>query len=133
MKLAELEDTLPNGFHDAKLLKADLDESSQLATLRLELLTSLPVEPPAIEIVEYRPASLRLGQLSVFDAPDQLLRGNWSTLDVQGFVPTEQHWPRFRSLDDRSKQLAYSFYVHDWNNSIHTVAEDAELSWREFS
>ena len=129
MTLAQLEEILPNGFHDAELLGVDLDERSGLAILRMRLLTSRPPEGLDEELIEYRLAALSLSGLLIFTAPEQLLQSSWSKLDVQGFVPSEQQWPQIASLDEESKHLAYSFFVHDWNASIHTVASQATLSW----
>ena len=129
MNLAQLEETLPNGFHDAKLTHFELDEDQGTAILQMRLLVSDPVEEASREVIKYKPAEISIKGLSVMEVPPELLQDQWSLLDVQGFIPNEKQWSTFANLDNDARQNSYSFFVHDWNTSIHMVASQAEVHW----
>jgi hypothetical protein len=130
MNLSELAQTLPNGFHDAVISGMDVHEAAETATLYIRLLISLPPEESGVEIVEYKPAEIRLNGGVIVESSRPLLRDFGEEYDTQGCVPDDKQWPRLATLDKDSRHSAYSFFVIDWNAFIHTIASKAELFWQ---
>jgi hypothetical protein len=129
MNLAQIADILPNGFHDAKLIQFELDKGGSTAILQMRILVSDIVRESAGEPIRYKPAELSIMGLSTVDVPTEFSREQWSSLDVEGFIPNEKQWLRFATLDETARQNAYSFFIRDWNTFIHTVASNAEINW----
>jgi hypothetical protein len=128
MTLAELEDTLPNGFHDASIFGVSIDYKRQTATL----------DP---EVPGYRRALAKvLGlRICVVDPPDPnsqygVLAGNEP--QVSGFVTcTAEYWkdrldPKLVEAAGREAPLD-SFFVRNWNSCIHIAATDATHEWTD--
>src|SRR5580704_6466135 len=115
MTLRELEDTLPNGFHDAQIGSIAVDFLTASATLRLKILTSLPDTEKETGVL-YREIAVQLkglrgihlassGNMKNYPKPDCWMK-------VQGFNPTEDSLisvPNMRALDSNT---VYGFFVH---------------------
>ncbi|NYF88977.1 hypothetical protein RBB79_05485 [Tunturiibacter empetritectus] len=133
MTLKELEDTLPNGFHDAQIGSIAVDFLTSSATLRLKILTSLPDTEEETGVL-YREIAIQLEGLRGIHLTSFGSMKNYPNLNcwmkVQGFKPTEDSLsvPNMRGLDS---DTFYGFFVHDWNDSIYLSAETATLieSW----
>lgn len=139
MTLAELERTLPNGFHDAILYGLSVDYKDQEITLDIELSFAAPDDPP--ELPGYRRAKIRISGVKIFaiDPPDS--RPQYGTLSgdelpMSGFVTaSDEHWSsRIGSqLIEAAGPDApfYSFFVSRWNSCIHIAATDATCTWQD--
>ena len=57
MTLEELDHSLPNGFHDAKMFSLSIDYAAGIAIFRLSLLVGWPDDPPP-ERYAYQEATL---------------------------------------------------------------------------
>lgn len=66
MRLDELEDSLPNGFHDASIEGIVVDYVSQRATLQMKLLVSSPEAETQSEREIYKRGKLQLLRHLVF-------------------------------------------------------------------
>ncbi len=132
MQLIEIENSLPNGFHDAYLESVNVDYVSRRALMKLRLCTGDPDARTEKEREAYEEADLELLDLVylVIEGPDPRTKyvetkGLW----VDGGeakpgaapgvpVPVEQL---------PSGAFAYWFFVRDWNSFIHVAARDARL------
>jgi hypothetical protein len=136
MTLAELEDTLPNGFHDAFIYAFSIDYKDQKLDLDMELSYSQPDDPPE---VPNKRVIIRVSGLKLFavDPPDpQYGALDGDELFVQGFVTaSSEHWKN--SIDPKlveapgSDAPLYSFFVDSWNSCIHIAATDAVCIWSD--
>ena len=62
MTLEEIDQSLPNGFHDSKILGVRLDYVQQTAEIDMELLFSGPDD---VDTEEYRSATLSISELII--------------------------------------------------------------------
>jgi len=132
VQLIEIENSLPNGFHDAYLESVDVDYVSRRALIKLRLCTGDPDAATEKERESYEQANLELLDLVylVIDGPDPRTKyAETKGLWVDGGeakpgsapvtpVPVEQL---------PSGAFAYWFFVRDWNSFIHVAARDAKL------
>lgn len=131
MTLEDLDNALPNGFHDATI--SDLARNFENATLRLKIdvLVGLPSDPPG-EADRYRAGELIFhGVLfCVIEAPD-----HESAFRHPGCI-----WFCFSRMEPGalpdslmnslpSETLCYSFYILDWESHIHVAAADVSFAW----
>ena len=131
MTLRTLEDTLPNGFHDAKLGEVTFDFITRSARLKLKILISLP-DIEAETGVLYREIGVQLTGLLGIHLRSEYMKhfekseDRW--LQIQGFVPTAEELVDIRAMSGIPLELTYGFFVHDWNQSIYLAAEAAALN-----
>ena len=134
MTLEELDQTLPNGFHDMEICSMELDYLTATARLNVRLLVGWPDDPEP-ESQEYQAAVLTISGLCLcsIEPPDPshpfLPDGN--PIMVSGDPAKSDSLP---SLDQLSAKFpvgawCYRFFVHDWNAFIHFAAKDAQISW----
>jgi len=132
--LEELDDNLPNGFHDAQILSFELDYEAGIAKFNLNLLVGWPDDPEP-ERQSYQKATLVVRGLCFcsIDPPDS----------TYPFLPDGRHiWvsgdpakpDHLLSLPDLTRKFpagawCYRFFVHDWNAFIHIAGCDAEVKW----
>jgi len=123
--IEELELTLPNGFHDARLLRLDIDYCARQATITLDVVVNEERKP------EFRSGVLRItGVLFlVLDPP-----GPGSTLasSKPSRIDTGQGQPNTSPLTlppVPSGHFLQWFFVVDWNSFIRVCAEDASFEW----
>jgi len=132
--LEELDDKLPNGFHDAGLISIELDYVAGTAILRLSLHVGLR-DDPELEREEYQEANLNLSGLCFcsIDPPDPtypfLPKGK--PITVGGDPAKADHLQSLPALAARLPQGAwcYRFFVHNWNAFIYVAAKHAEVNW----
>jgi hypothetical protein len=128
MTLEEIQQSLPNGLHDARLNSITLDYLRRQATFELEI-SLADVHKDAPEI--YRPATLYLTPFlyCVIEAPDpgypfalnKPLRIDAGSDELIHGEPTQ--------LREPLPEGAFTawFFVNDWNSFIHIAALDAEI------
>lgn len=134
MTLDQLDDALPNGFHDAQIRSFEVDYVSGTATFRLNLLVGWPDDPKP-ERDAYQEATLVVMGLCFcsIDAPCStypfipdgkpiLVSGNKPKADAPPFVPE-------LLATFPAGTWCYDFFVHDWNSSINIAARDATVTW----
>jgi hypothetical protein len=126
MTLEEVEQTLPNGFHDSKIIGLRLDYVQRTAEIDLEICVSGP-DDAAIE--EYRSCTLLISELIYFvieppdtpyaaDSEPWLVDGGSTELE-QSAYPLPNPLP--------AGAFTYWFFVSNWNSFIHVGAMRAEL------
>ena len=131
MTLDELDQTLPNGFHD-----------SEIRSLRVDYLK----RRVALELAVW------LGDMERKDAPREAYRDGELTLDGLQFLAIEPPDPRYPFAEHNPLRVdltggasksevpavgriatdcfVASFFVVDWNSHIHVAARNATIEWK---
>ena len=134
MTFEEIELTLPNGFHDARLRRIAINYGERAATLDISFWVG-DMDSQSRE--EYRDGSLHVRGLCYCSvepphAAYPFLRGG-SGIDVAGYPEDPETFPALNALLPILPRgvTCYRFFVHDWNSFIHVAAEDVVISWAE--
>ena len=134
MTLDELNQNLPNGFHDAKLFSIQLDYVAGTAVLHLSLHVGRP-EDPESERERYQEATLNLNGLCFcsIEPPDPRYHflPNGKPTPASGDPAKADHLPSLPALSEQLPQDAwcYRFFLDNWNAFIHVAARNAEIRW----
>jgi hypothetical protein len=131
MTFSEIEQTLPSGFHDAKIERISLDYPAASLVIEMRILVGTPGE---VDQEEYGPAELRVGGLYFcsIEPPDSRypFKPKGKPLGVSGDDPAD--WPL-----EIGKLLStlppgtscYRFFVEDWNSFIWVAGSDVRILW----
>jgi hypothetical protein len=134
VQLVEIENSLPNGFHDALLESVTVDYGSRRSLIRLRLCVGDPDAVVKDKREAYKGADLELLDIVYFviEAPDpgseyEAVKSLWidggeNRSDSGARIPVPQ-----ALLPPGA--FAYWFFVRDWNSFIHVAAMDAKLEW----
>lgn len=132
MTFRELEDWLPNGFHDSEILTLQVDFVARSIEMRMSLHVGSDEEP---EPERYRVGTIRVSSLCVFflEAPDPsyqvVLDG--TPLNASGdVVPVGAS----TAVDELRHGLPlgvepYRFFLDDWNTFLYLAGSDVEFTW----
>jgi len=134
MTFEEIAETLPNGFHDAKLRRLQVDFAAYSIAIQLLLLVG---EPDTATPEEYRAGTLTMESPLFFflEPPDPqypfIFDGSPVNIDGDS-VRAGQN----ASVDSLLSMLAvgavaYRFFLEEWNSFLYLAAESVELSWDE--
>jgi hypothetical protein len=134
MQLVEIENSLPNGFHDAFLESVDVDYRSRRALIKLRLCIGDPDAAIQSEREAYKGAALELLNLVylVIEGPDPRSKyAEANRLWIDGGEVKRDSAPAAPVPVEQlpSDAFAYWFFVRDWNSFIHVAARDARLQW----
>jgi hypothetical protein len=127
--LRDIEDSLPSGFHDARVHSCELSFATRTARFDLEISVGDPDSSDSAERDRYRPATLKLTGVAVceFDAPHPipaLLVGTPLWIDLV------QHDGDMLADRDLPPDLFRAcLFVQNWNGSVLIAARDAEFAW----
>lgn len=131
MTFEEIKQTLPHGFHDAKINAINLDYAEGVATFDLEIWVGDEEDETRENLEIYRAGKLILAGLiyCVFEAPDpkyeyfdkKALWVDAGSDDLGDLSVTKLPKP----LPDGA--FAFWFFVDDWNAYIHVAAMDAQI------
>ena len=131
MTLKEVEQSLPNGFHDAEIEKLSLDYGSGTLSMSMKIWVGTM---GTVDQEEYRSAEMRVNKLAwcSIQPPDPTypfaLNGN--PLNVQGddgLGHCEELTPLVRQLPVGVS--FYRFFVEEWNSFICIAGSDVKLRW----
>jgi hypothetical protein len=134
MTFKELEQMLPNGFHDAKIQQVTIAYAEHSATIVMHISFGTP---ESANPDEYRQGTLRIDGLCYFavDPPDPTypFLGVRSPINVSGYPEDPA---KFAVLKDLLSVMpngvtCYRFFVHEWNSFVHIAAKDVRISWAE--
>jgi len=134
VQLIEIENSLPNGFHDAILESVEVDYVFRRVEIKLRLWTGDPDASNESEKEAYREAHLELLGLVYFviEGPDPKskypeTKGLW----IDGGEVKSNSVPTMPSPIEQVPPgtFKYWFFVRDWNSFIHFAAQDARLQW----
>jgi len=134
VQLVEIENSLPNGFHDAFLESVEVDYVSKRAQIKLRLCIGDPDASAENEREAYRGANLELLGLVylVIEGPDSRSKyAETEGLWIDGGEVKSDSAPATPVPIEQlpSGAFAYWFFVRDWNSFIHVAARDARLQW----
>jgi hypothetical protein len=131
MTFEELEQKLPNGFHDAATREIDFDFIERSVVIGLDLLMGGPDD---LRPEVYRPGR-RVAPIYLFfiEAPDPSYSfvPNGSHLKVDGdFVKVGQSVHVDRLLPMLPESVTkYRFFLEKWNAFLYIAGGDGEFSW----
>ena len=131
MNLDELQQTLPNGLHDADLLGIDIDYPGQEARLTLRVWLGNLEAIDESERERYRPAILLFSglQFLVIDPPDQ--RPTYTGgLRIEAGSGQPSTAPAALPPLVGQTFLCWLF-VDQWNSFIRIAAHDVRINWSD--
>lgn len=128
MTFEEIEDSLPNGLHDAGINRIILDYVQRKATFDLEISTS---EPGNKGPETYRRATLSFAPFlyCVIEAPDHrypFATKGPSRIDAGSYRSEDVELGPLRTSLPEGAFTCW-FFVNSWNSYIHVAALNAEL------
>lgn len=139
MTLEDISRSMPNGFHDAELVRLEADFSGR----KLQLTMNIDVSAPGEHSDEhFRRAEVKLSGVCYWflESPDHHYKP-WlqdQTLAVNGYVTKSEpkileRFPAELLNATPATAFLYSFFIDDWNTFLHIAAESAECSWSDSS
>jgi hypothetical protein len=134
MTLDELDDTLPNGFHDAEIFSFEIDYVRGIASFHLNLLVGGPDDPKP-ECDAYQEATLVVRGLCFcsIDPPYSTypFLPDGKPISVSGAKPKTDAAPFVPDLVSKfpADAWCYLFFVDDWNACINIAGRDASVTW----
>jgi hypothetical protein len=132
--LEELDNSLPNGFHDAGIFSFELDYVAGIAKFHLNLLVGWPDDPEP-ERQAYQEATLVVSGLCFcsIDPPYSTypFLPDGKPICMSGDPAKPDHLPSLPDLVAKFPRdtWCYRLFVHDWNAFIHIAGGDAEVTW----
>lgn len=132
MTFEELEQELPNGFHDAAIKEIRMDFVGRSILVGMEILVGLPGSPNQ---EEYRPGTLKVlfPHLFFLEPPDPRYPfvPDGSPLNVGGdSVRVGQNPQVDRLLEVLPKNATtYRFFLEEWNSFLYLAGASVEFCW----
>jgi hypothetical protein len=133
MTLEDLDETLPNGLHDAQIRAITHDYESAVVKFDVRILVGLPDDAPPNRF-RYREGEILFHNVlfSGVEIPENgRILGHpgsiWFVFDRMdtGFLPEKVA----KSLPPEA--LCYSLYILEWESQIHIAAADVSFSWSD--
>lgn len=134
MTLEDLDDELPNGFHDAEIFSFELDYPAAIAKFHMNLLVGWPDDPKQ-ERQTYQEATLVVSGLCFcsIDPPSSTypFLPDGKPICVSGDPAKSDNLPSLPDLVAKFPRgtWSYRFFVHNWNAFIHIAGCNAEITW----
>jgi hypothetical protein len=131
MTLEELEQSLPNGLHDAKICSFTRDLEKEILVLKVGVLVGLPDDPPELQW-RYRDGVITFTGVRLFFVECPVASSAFSASGGVFFSIARGKPGTFsREIEDRlpSETDYYSLYVLDWESSIHLAATEIAFEW----
>ncbi|HZW93900.1 MAG TPA: hypothetical protein VFF64_13190 [Candidatus Eremiobacteraceae bacterium] len=129
MTLEELENTLPNGLHDAEVRRMAVDYEKRKVTLEVAVWVGNMDDPPGRREA-YKSGRIEISGLLflVMEPPDPEYPFKTSDLTIDGCDMS-------KNLDSELLQslpadsFFRSLWVNEWNAFIHLAAKSADVVW----
>ena len=134
MTLDQLDQNLPNGFHDAKIFSFELDYVAGTAKFHLNLLVGWPDDPEP-EREAYQEAMLVVSGLCFCSIdppyPTYPFLPDGKPVLMTGAKPKDGAPPFVLDLVAKfpADSWCYHFFVDDWNACINIAGRDAAVTW----
>lgn len=130
MTLEDIENSLPNGLHDAQVQRLSIDYGQRTLTAEVSVWVG-DLSGPSETHEEYRPGQIEITGLIfvIMEPPDPSYPFSNSTkLTIDG-CDLRQHLDveLLKSLPEKS--FFRSLWVGEWNAFVHVAATDARFSW----
>ena len=131
MTIEQIEESLPNGLHDANIRECMMDYEHSRVMLEVNVLVGLPDEPYP-ECERYRPGVLVLDGVLYYSVEFPLPGSSFRYPGPVGF--SCERTPAGQVPADLWKALpaqcqCYSLFVRDWLSTIYIAATDVSFSW----
>jgi len=129
MTLEELENTLPNGLHDAEIERIAVDYALRKLTLEVAVWVGDMGDPPERREA-YKNGRIEISGLIflVMEPPDPKYPYQTSDLRIDGCDMSKNlDGELLRSLTAAS--FFRSLWVNEWNAFIHVAAKSADVVW----
>jgi hypothetical protein len=129
MTFEELENTLPNGLHDAEIKRIAIDYESRIATLEVAVWVGDMNDPPE-QREAYKNGRVNVSGLLflVMEPPDSRYPYKDSDLRVDG-CDMSKHLSSDLMQSLPADSFVRSLWVNEWNAFIHIAAKDANVEW----
>lgn len=125
----DIEQYLPNGFHDAQILQISIDYVARTAEFSMKLDISGPDQSSR----DYSSGKLRVNGFAFItaDVPDERYDYAVGSLFVSGQESEARFFPKLAEFQKRlgTSFFFYTFFVQEWNGFIHISATDTEFEW----
>jgi hypothetical protein len=131
MTLTDIDRELPNGFHDAYLLRIAADYAKATLSLDLSLWVGTPDGRTPDERERRKPGRIRIAGLCwcIMAPPDSILRANPRGFRIDaGPISDLEKPPTLPALPPGV--FSWWFFVSDWNTSIYVAGQSASLEWK---
>ena len=131
MTLTDVDRELPNGFHDAYLLRFAADYAKATLTSDLNLWIGAPDGRTQEERERYKPGRIRISGLcwSVMAPPDTVIRANPRGFRIDaGPVSDLETPPKLPAAPPGV--FSWWFFVQEWNTSLYVAGQSAALEWK---
>ncbi len=131
MTLTDVDRQLPNGFHDAYLLRFAVDYAKATLSLDLNLWVGSPDGRTLEERDAHKPGRVRISGLCwcVIAPPDTAVRPNAQGFRIDaGPVSDLETPPKLPALP--SGVFSWWFFVQEWNTSLYVAGQSAALEWK---
>ena len=126
MTIEEIELSLPNGFHDSKILNVRLNYGQRTAEIDMEIWVSLLDDT---DTEKYQSATLLITDLVYFviepPGPPNVSHGPITLVDGGSTELEQSAFQLPKPLPDGA--FTYWFFVSNWNSFIHIAASNAEI------
>ena len=133
MTLEDLDQSLPNGLHDARINTIARDFEEANVKLGVEILFGLPDDPPA-DRYRYRKGEILFNrvQFCTVELPEnEKIIGHPGSIWFKFWRTKPEDLPpnigRFLSPE----VLLYSLYILEWESQIRNAAGDVSFSWSD--
>jgi hypothetical protein len=133
MTLEELDETLPNGLHDARIKALTHDFENATVRIVVEVLVGLPSDPPQDQF-RYRTAEVLFDKVlfcSVEAPENERILGHPGSIWFKFWLtePGTLQERIVRVLPQDS--LCYSIYILEWESQIQIAAGGMSFRWAE--
>lgn len=132
--LREIEDRLPNGFHDARLNGLTFCLSTNEVKFDLQVFVGDPDSDMEENRERYRNATLLIQGILYFaiDPPTGIEGYPTCSSRIDGGTADEASSDALKPLKPLPDgAFAYWFYIENWNSFIHLAAKSASLQWEQ--
>lgn len=131
MTLEDLDETLPNGLHDALIKSLTHDYENATVKLAVEILVGLPDDAPA-DRSRYRDAEIVFSRVlfcSVELPDNERIIGHPGSIWFKFWRREPGVLPEKIEKSLPPDALCYSLYILEWESQIHIAAGDMSFTW----
>ena len=131
MTLTDVDRQLPNGFHDAYLLRFAADYAKATLSLDLDLWVGSPDAKTPLERERRKSGRIRISGLAwcVIAPPDMTVRPNPRGFRIDAGPVSDLETPPKLPVPPPGV-FSWWFFVQDWNTSLYVAGQSAALDWK---
>src|SRR5579871_3010644 len=130
MTLEQLDNSLPNGFHDSYIDRMSIDYIERKAVWDVQILVGLPDDGPDTRDA-YRTARMSFAgvQYICFEPPCPNYGYSTDSVEIDGLYDSKEYFNVDLMKDLPGSVFARSFYSRSWNSFLHIAAESVQFEW----